>query len=143
MRFGAGPPPPRPRASSVGTAIGTGSSVAIVMWVASGPEPGPFHARDLGGRDFVLALFAPAGYHGRDRSGKDADDRHPPDLPNQRKAHEHGKERDDKTRGVVAWHLDRFKNRFDPGPPGSLHLPERIDCLDSGQYREVVGRRRR
>src|SRR5712664_1050848 len=68
IRLGAGPPPPRPRASSVGTAVGTVSIVAIVMRAASGP---------------------------------------------------------------------------DRRPPGALHVPERVDRLDSGQHCIVVGGWRR
>src|SRR5437879_11644504 len=112
MRFGAGPPPPRPRASSVETAAGSLSTVAIVMRAASGPQPGPFHSRNFAGREFALSVVAPAGYQGRDCSGESADDCHPPDLPDQREAHDDGKESSDETGGAVARHLDRLIDRF-------------------------------
>src|SRR5262252_1398758 len=135
MRFVAGPPPPRPRASSAGTPVGSVSIVAIVMWTASGSQPGSFHSRNFGGRDFVLSLVAPAGYQDCDRGGEGADDRQPPDVPDQRKAHQHRKESGDKAGGAVARHLDVFIDRFDPNrsprsAPRALHVPERVDRLD-------------
>src|SRR5215467_16065522 len=140
MRFGAGPPPPRPRASSVGTAVGALSIVAIVMRSAS-PQLGPFHLRNFGGRDFVLTLDAPAGYQDHGYGGEEAKDRQPPDLPDQRKTHDHRKESGNETGRAVARHFDRFIFRFDRGTPGALHVPERVGRLDSWQRREVVGRR--
>src|ERR1700730_15611024 len=143
VRFGAGPPPPRPRASSAGTAVGSVSIVAIVMRAASCPQPGPFHLRNFGRRDFVLALVAPAGHQNRDCSGEEADDRHPPDMPDQGKPHDHGKERGDETGWAVARHLDVLIGGFNWGPPGALLVPECVDRLDSGQHCVVVSRRRR
>jgi hypothetical protein len=53
--------------------------------------------RNFGGRDFLLALDAPAGYQDNGSGGEEAVDRQPPDLPDQRKTHDHRKESGNKT----------------------------------------------
>ena len=90
MRVGAGPPPPRPRASSVGTAVDR--AVAIVMRPASRPSRARSIRAISVGRDFALAVIAPAEHQDRDCGGEEAEDRHPPDVPDQRKAGDHRKE---------------------------------------------------
>src|SRR5215831_1751440 len=206
MRVGAGPPPPRPRASSVGTK----STVAIVMRASpasapgslalnqlgysspprkrgsrgtahalrsgpraslpmdrrrctpggafagmtnelliprnsspSRPQPDLFQTRNLAGRNFALAVLAPAEHQDPDCDGKEADDHDPPDVPDQRKAGYRREERVDNADRAVARHLDGFIGRLDRGQASPFHVRERVDRLDPGQYREIVGRRRR
>src|SRR5215471_6418873 len=73
---------------------------------------GPFHSRNFGGRDFVLALDAPASYQDDDHGGEEAEDRQPPDVPDQRKTHDHGKESGNETGWAVARHFDSFVCRL-------------------------------
>ena len=143
MRFGAGPPPPRPRASSVGTAVGVLSSRCdrhAGRLMLTGPVPFAQFRRP---RFRCSRSIAPAGYQDHDDGGEKAEDRHPPDVPDQRKAHDDRKEGGNETGWAVARHFDRFIGRFHRAPPRALHLPERVDRLDPGQHREIVGRRRR
>src|SRR5262245_49242396 len=100
MRFEAGPPPPRPRASSVGTPAGALSMVAMVVMPAASSPPGPFHLRDFGGRDFVLTIDAPAGDQDHDDSGDKVEDYQPPDVPDKRKAQDGCKESGNETGGA-------------------------------------------
>src|SRR5262245_11251128 len=118
------------------------SIAAIVMPAASSP-PGPFHLRDFGGRDFVLTLDTPAGYQDHDDSGDKVENYQPPDVPDERKAQDGCKESSNETGRAVARHFNRFIGRRARGPPGALHVPERVDGLDPGQHRKIVGRRRR
>ena len=78
---------------------------------------GPFHLRNFGGRDFVLTLGAPAGDQDHDCGGQEAEDRQPPDVPDQRKAHDHRKERGNETGRAVARHFDRFIGGFAAARP--------------------------
>src|SRR5262245_11140776 len=64
-------------------------------------------------------------------------------MPDQRKAQDGREESGNETGWAVAWHFDRCIGRLEWGPPGALHVPERVYRLDSGQHREIVGRRRR
>src|SRR5262249_1672308 len=106
-------------------------------------SPSPFHLRDFGSRDFALTLGAPAGYQDHGGGGEEAENRQPPNLPDQREAHDRREEGDDETGRAVVRHFDRFIGRFDRRPPDALHVPERVDGLDPGQHRKIVGRRRR
>ena len=106
-------------------------------------RPGPFHLRNFGGRDLALAVIAPAEHQDRDCGGEETEDRHPPDVPDQRKAGDHRKESDDETGRAVARHVDGFIGLFDRAHSPLLHLPEGIDRLDAGQHGEIVGRGRR
>src|SRR5579863_8544435 len=66
---------------------------------------GPLQFRDLGGWDLTLTVIAPAGDQSRDSSGKQAQDRHPPDMPDEGEADYDRKESHDKPHGAVARHL--------------------------------------
>src|SRR6185369_12327641 len=88
---------------------------------------GPFHLRNFDGRDFVLTLDSPAGYEDHGCGGEEADDRQPPDVPDQRKTHDLRKEGGNETGRAVARHFDRFVCWLDRRPPGALHVPEGID----------------
>src|SRR6516225_4042367 len=113
IRLGAGPPPPRPRASSVGVPIRVLSSVvAIVMRPASPHSPGPFYLRNFGSQDFVLTIDAPASYQDHDRGKEKVEDCQPPDVPDERKTHNGRKEGNNETGWAVAGHFDRFIRRL-------------------------------
>src|SRR5262249_44796195 len=95
------------------------------------------------GRDFALAVLAPAEYQDRNRDGEETEDHDPPDVPDQGKAGERRKESDDKADRTVARHLDGLIDLLGGGQTFPLHFPKGVDRLDPGQHREVIGRRRR
>src|ERR1700758_2681578 len=103
----------------------------------------PFHLRYFGSRDFVLTLGAPASDQDYDDGGDKVEDCQPPDVPDQRKTHDGRKESGNETGWAVVRLFDCFVGGFPRGTPHALHLPERVDGLDFGQYRIIVGRWRR
>ena len=55
--------------------------------------------------------------------GEEAEDRHPPDVPDQRKAHDHRKESGNEAGRAVARHFDRFICQARPGPARCASCP--------------------
>ena len=104
-------------------------------------------ARDLFDRDDMLMLVAPR-IPDEDREGADqAEDRQPPDVPDDGEAAERGEEGDDHPGRRVQRHFDRlviglldqlilFDRRL-------LARPIGLFAMDVGEHREIIVRRRR
>src|SRR5215470_5582282 len=82
---------------------------------------------DLGRRDLLLALIAPAKEQDRRGGADEAEDRHPPDVPDEGEADDDRKEGRDESDGAVARHLDGLIVSLDRAYPSTLHVPEGVD----------------
>ena len=102
-----------------------------LRWRARAGSPiGAVDARDLGGGNAILGAVSP-GEHDEGREGADeADGNQPPDMPDQREAHEGGEERADEARRAVARHFDvRVGAARRPARPAACALPVGIASL--------------
>src|SRR5438270_802982 len=68
-------------------------------------SPGPFELRNFCSGEFALAVVAPAEHEQRDGGSEKTKDRHPPNVPNQRKTRDRGKEGGDDADRTAARHL--------------------------------------
>src|SRR5215470_18295032 len=90
-------------------------------------QTGPLQFLDLGCRDLLLALVAPAKEQDRRGGANEAEDRHPPDVPDEGEADDDRKEGCDEPNGAVAWHLNGLIVSFDRAHAPALHVPEGVD----------------
>ena len=112
------------------------------------PPPNPLKSGDFFNRHFDL-LFTPEGKR-RDRR-EDAEQTqacHPPDVPDQCEAQDHGKEGDDEAGRTAFRYFDGListRHHSESGTAGGVLLidPEGVDPGDVRQDREVPGRWRR
>src|SRR4051812_2349207 len=74
-------------------------------------EVASFGARDLVGGDVVVAVLVEGMHDGRRNRRGGADDRQPPDVPDQREAEHRGEGTDDDAGAGVPGHVDRAIDR--------------------------------